>query len=338
MPKSSVAVIVLNWNDAKLLPKSVGSLLNQTYACDIIVVDNASEDNSREVITSFGNKINKALYNTTNKGFAGGVNTGITYALEKGYEFIALLNNDAVADIDWVKHLVAGFSYPKVGGVTCSLLREDGKTYDSTGELMTIWGLPYPRGRDEEVGGQYDKSTEISAVSGGASMYRASFFKDVGLFDEDFFAYYEDVDLSFRGQLAGWRFRFAPKAKVYHATGTTSGRVKNFSTLQTLKNLPWLLWKNVPLALFLPIMLRFTLVYLFIVLRTLSRGHLLTAAKGFGLSLIYLPKKLVERRRIQNKKVVSNKYIKDVLAHNLPPNAAALRRVQSMARRMGGKK
>lgn len=329
MVKSSVAVIVLNWNDADLLPKSVGSLFGQSEKCDIVIVDNGSEDGSKEAIESFGDKVT-ALYNTANLGFAGGVNTGIEWAIEEGYEYIALLNNDATADKDWLKELKKAFSSSsKVGGTTCSLLHEDGKTYDSTGDTYSTWGLPYPRGRDEKVSGQYSEEKDVFGISGGASMYRASFFKDVGLFDKDFFAYYEDVDLCFRGQLAGWNFRYAPKAIVYHATGTTSGRIKGFATHQTLKNLPWLFWKNVPLGLFPTILPRFIIAHKLFALRALSRGHIWLMFKALFISLVLMPKKLIQRRSIQKNKQVSDEYIKSILTWDLPPNAAALRKLRS---------
>lgn len=337
MSKSSVAVVVLNWNDAGLLPKSVGSLFKQSEKCDVIVVDNGSEDSSKEVIESFGKKVT-ALWNSSNLGFAGGVNSGIRYALENNYTYIALLNNDAVAHKDWVKSLLGGFSGSKVGGVTCSMLHADGKTYDSTGDTYSSWGLPYPRGRDEAVNGQYDNFVEIFGVSGGASMYRANFFKNVGLFDEDFFAYYEDIDLSFRGQLAGWEFRFAPKAIVYHATGTTSGRVKGFATYQTLKNLPWLFWKNVPLKLMPVIMPRFAVAYKLFVLRALSRGQIFITLKALLVSTILIPKKLLERRKIQKTRSVSDEYIRSVLTWDLPPTAHALRKLRSKWWKLKGKK
>ncbi len=328
MKKSSVVVIVLNWNDANLLSKSVGSLLGQSEKCDIVIVDNGSEDNSKEVIESYGGKV-VALYNKKNLGFAGGVNTGIKWALENDYEYIALLNNDAVADKNWLKELKAEFDDSKIAGVTCSIIREGTARYDSSGEGLTTWGLPYPRGRDEKVSGRYSKERDVFGISGGASMYRASFFKDVGLFDEDFFAYYEDLDLSFRGQLAGWKFHYAPKAIVYHATGTTSGRVKGFTTHQTLKNLPWLFWKNVPFNLFPTILPRFIIAHKLFALRALSRGHIWITFKALFISLALLPKKLIQRRSIQKNKQVSDEYIKSILAWDLPPNATALRKLRS---------
>ena len=336
MSKSSIVVIVLNWNDAKLLPKSVGSLLKQSEKCDIIVVDNASEDDSKKVIKAFGDKV-IPLWNNKNKGFAGGINTGIRYALEKNYSYIALLNNDAVADKDWLKHLVATLKNDEgLGSVTCSLLSADGKKYDSTGDYYTSWGLPYPRGRGEKVHGQFDKDVYVTAVSGGASMFRANFFKDVGLFDEDFFAYYEDVDLGLRGQLRGWRSQFVPKAKVYHATGSTSSRVKGFTTYQTLKNLPWVIIKNVPLRLLFSIGLRFKLAYLGFIVSALKRRQIIPVAKGLSMCFIYLPKKLWQRYKIQSSRLITHKDFNNLLVHNLPPNATKLRALRKRYRSLRG--
>lgn len=335
MAKSSIAAIVLNWNDADLLPHSIGSLLVQTRPCDIIVVDNGSVDNSREVITSFGDNI-VPLWNQENKGFAGGVNTGIRYAIEQGYEYIALLNNDAVADKNWIKHLFAACSSTKrIGAATSTMLHANDDTYDSTGEFYTVWGLPYPRGRDEPAKGQYDKEAQIMGASGGASMFRASMFKDVGLFDEDFFAYYEDVDLGLRAHTRGWRMVFAPKAKVLHATGTTSGRVKNFGTLQGLKNQPLLLIKNIPSPLFWRILPRFLLAHVLFTCRALSRGQITTVLKVWFILLLLIPKKWLDRLAIQRSRGTSAQDdIKHLLVYDLPHNAHLLRKFRSLIRKV----
>ena len=325
MSKSSVAVVVLNWNDAKLLPSSVGSLLKQTVKCDVIVVDNASEDNSKSVIENFGDKVTP-LWNSKNRGFAGGVNTGIRYALKQGYKYVALLNNDAVADKNWIKYLVGELiEDPTLGSVACSLLSDNGNKYDSTGDYYTTWGLPFPRGRGEKVKGQYDNDQFIAAVSGGASMFKAEFFKDVGLYDEDFFAYYEDVDLGLRGQLRGWSSKFVPKAKVFHATGSTSSRVPGFTTYQTLKNLPWIIIKNVPLRHFFSISIRFKLAYFGFVLSAIRRGQIGVTLKGVLVSAVYVPKKLWQRYTIQSSKKISSNQFFSLLVHDLPPNATKLR-------------
>ena len=335
MSKSSVAAIVLNWNDADLLPHSVGSLFKQTMKSDIIVVDNNSADNSREVIESFGDKVTP-LYNSKNTGFAGGVNTGIRYAVEQGYEYITLLNNDATANPKWIEELYKVCSSDKkIGSATSAMIHSSKKTYDSTGDFYTLWGLPYPRGREEPVKNQYDLSRDIMGSSGGASMFRASMFKDIGLFDEDFFAYYEDIDLGLRAHTRGWKFKFVPEAKVLHATGTTSGRVKNFGTYQGLKNQPLVLIKNVPLSLLWRITPRFTLAHTLFTLRAISRGQLTTVLKTWFILLWLIPKKLVERVRIQHRRVpTATQDIKDLLVYDLPHNATALRKFRSAVQRI----
>jgi GT2 family glycosyltransferase/glycosyltransferase involved in cell wall biosynthesis len=332
MTKSSIAVIVLNWNDADLLPKSVGSLLKQSEKCDVIVVDNASTDDSRKVIESFGNKVT-TLWNTKNKGFAGGVNAGIRYALDKGYEFIALLNNDAVADKDWAKHLFAGFTDANIGSTTCSFIHKHTGCYDSTGEIYTTWGLAYPRGRGEPVKGQFDKKTNVTAASGGASMFRADFFRDVGLFDEDFFAYYEDIDLGLRGQLRGWTCKFVPESIAHHATGTTSSRITGFTIYQQLKNQPLLLIKNIP-ARFVPLILpRFFLAYLSIIAGNLLNGNTTPTIRGTAASLFYIPKKIMQRWSIQQKISITNQDFSTRIVADIPPSNKKLRTLRSRFRK-----
>ena len=335
MSKSLVAALVLNWNDADLLQHSVGSLLNQTVRPDIIVVDNGSVDESRAVIENYGDKIT-ALWNSRNLGFAGGVNTGIKHAIVQGYEFIALLNNDAVANKDWVEILVENISKSsKTGAVTSSLIKNKTVEYDSTGEQFTIWGLAYPRGRGEKAEGQYDGAVDVMGASGGASMFRASMFKDIGLFDEDFFAYYEDIDIGLRAHTRGWKFKFVPEAKVLHATGTTSGRVKNFGTYQGLKNQPLVIIKNIPFSILWRMAPRFILAHTLFNLRALSRGQFTTVFKTWLVLLWLIPKKSVERIGIQHRRVpTATKDIYELLVFDLPHNATALRKFRSLIRKV----
>lgn len=338
MRKSSVAVIVLNWNDAELLAHSVGSLLGQNESCDILIVDNGSTDHSREVIESFQQKV-IPLWNKKNRGFAGGVNTGIRFALQSDYEYIALLNNDAVAHKDWVKHLRARLARkPHLGGVSCAMVHASDNTYDSTGEQYTNWGLSFPRGRGETVSSKYSSAYKILGVSGGASMYRADFFKDVGLFDEDFFAYYEDIDLSLRGQLKGWEFAFVPKAEVSHATGSTTQRVKGFTTYQTFKNLPWLITKNIPLGLLPGMLVRFGLAYMGFLVSAFQRRQLRFAIKGIFVSLALTPKKFVQRIKIQRTRTISAREFSELLTHDLPPDATKLRALRMKYWKLTGRK
>jgi GT2 family glycosyltransferase len=313
------------------------SLAPQTAAQNIVIVDNASSDGSVALIESKYPKIT-LLKNPKNLGFAGGVNTGIRYAIKNGAEFVALLNNDAVADKDWLKELALYLSSnPKCGIVTGKIIDSQSGQLDSTGEQYSIWGLPFPRGRGEPAGDQYDKQNVVFGASGGASLYRIQMLKDIGLFDEDFFAYYEDVDLSFRAQLAGWQVAYVPEAIVHHQIGATSGKIKGFYTYQTLKNLPLLLWKNVPWALMPKVYPRFVLAYLSFVGAAFSRGQIWPVLKALGVGGMLWPKKMTERYKIQKRRQVSPAYLGSIIVHDLPPKASRLRAVRSNWWRLSGR-
>lgn len=321
-----VAVIVPNWNGADRLAACLDSLLEQSLKSHIIVVDNGSTDGSLELLQKYPDI--ELIKHDVNRGYAGGVNPGFKRAIELKLDYVAPFNNDAVADKEWLKLLVEELDVRQdVGIATCKILNSDGSQIDSTGDYYTTWGLPYPRGREETDINKYDEYKEIFAASGGASLYRVSMLKEIGLLDEDFFAYYEDVDLSFRAQLAGWRIRYVPAAVVYHQISATSSQIKGFATYQTMKNLPWLFWKNIPGRFMLNMFPRFLLAHVLFYLRAISRGQFFSASKGLFVAFWLFPKKLMQRRRIQRAKKVDNDYIWSMLVHDLPPNAHALRRV-----------
>jgi GT2 family glycosyltransferase len=261
------------------------------------------------------------------------VNDGIRWAMDKGCEYVALFNNDAVAEKDWLEKLVTVLDVEKEFGIaTCKFVESDKQTLDSTGECYSIWGLPYPRGRGEPVSDDYDEHTSVFAASGGASLYRTEMFKEVGLFDEDFFAYYEDVDISFRAQLAAWQIRYVPEAVAYHQIGATSGKIRGFTTYQTLKNLPQVWFKNVPSRFFWKVGLRLALAETAFFWRAVFRGLGWSALKGSVKGKLLLVKNIPVRQRIQHSRKVSDEYIWAKITHGLPPNATALRKLRAMVR------
>lgn len=320
--------VIPNWNGAEVLEDCIKSVLAQTLPLKILVVDNGSSDGSLEIVAKYSDIEVLAL--DKNHGFAGGVNAGIKKALEANAEYVVLLNNDAVADKNWLKNLIdATKANPKLGIVTSKILNDSGEYLDSAGEFYSIWGLPYSRGRREVVIDKYDKDVKVFAASGGASLYRTIMLDEIGLFDEDFFAYYEDVDLSFRAQLAGWKVAYCPKAIVYHQIGATSSKIGGFATYQTMKNLPWLFWKNVPRKLIWRMIPRFKFAYFSFYASAIARGQGWPATKGFGKMLLLLPYKFIQRYKIQSRRKVSAEYIDSMLAHDLPPNARKLRALRS---------
>lgn len=327
---SKTSVVIPNWNGEKDLPACLDSLFNQSLKASIIVVDNGSTDGSVELVRKkYPNAELVSL--PKNKGFAGGVNAGIKHAMKLGAEYVALLNNDAKADKAWLKKLVDFLeANPKAGIATSKILDQTGKHLDSTGDFYTVWGLPHARGRGETDTGKYDKDIWVFGGSGGASIYRVKMLQEIGLFDEDFFAYYEDVDLSFRAQLAGWKVAYVPRAIVYHQIGATSAKVKDFAAYQTLKNLPMLLWKNVPLSLMPKVWPRFELAYSAFVFRAITRGQFVALFKGILAWGMLWPKKFIQRYRIQQKRKVSIEYIDSIITPDLPPNAHKLRKLRSL--------
>lgn len=320
-----ISVVIPNWNGLVDLPACLDSLLAQTQQHRIIVVENGSKDGSLEFIQDKYPQV-ELIIHTKNKGFAGGVNAGICKSIADGDDYVALFNNDAVADKDWLKNLVDDLEVnDDTGTATCKFMSIDREHLDSTGDMYTTWGLPYPRGRGEVATDKYDDFVQVFGASGGASLYRTSMLKQIGLFDEDFFAYYEDVDISFRAQLAGWKVRYVPEAIAYHQIGATSSKIAGFTTYQTIKNLPWILWKNAPFSVFVRVFPRFFVAYYFFILSAAWRGQGWYALKGYTAMLAYLPKKTLQRIKIQLSRKVTSRYIWDSMTHELPPNAYKLR-------------
>lgn len=316
--KTKAAVIIPNWNGEDMIKDCISSLLLQSTKPQIIVVDNGSEDNSISIIRSFADV--ELLEFKDNAGFAGGVNRGIKYALDKGFEYIALFNNDAVADKDWLNNLlIEAEADIKNGIITGKFMRSDKKHIDSTGDFYTIWGLPFPRGRNQLDTGQYDIRETVFGATGGASLYRAALFEDIGIFDEDFFAYYEDVDISFRAQMAGWKVVYTPKAKAYHGLGGTSSKMGDFTRYHSAKNFLLLYARNMPTKLCFKYCLLFSLQFLRMLLSSIIRGKLRAFAKGTYAALKLHKNTVRVRKNNLAKQRVGNEYIDSLLIKSRPP-------------------
>jgi GT2 family glycosyltransferase len=327
-----VVIIILNWNGIQDTLKCLDSLQSQTYQdYKILVVDNGSTDQSHELLNQYQrqHKNIEIIYNDNNLGFAGGVNVGIHYAINNDFEYVALFNNDAIADKNWLKELVHTIKQSNIGIVTGLLLRRDGLTIDSTGDWYSKWGLPFPRDRNRPTE-QAPDSGLVFGATGGASLYKIKMIKQIGLFDETFFAYYEDVDVSFRAQLHGWKVYYTSKAIAYHEQGSTSNKISGFAIYQTFKNLPLLFIKNVPRGLLFSTGWRFALAYKLMFWNAVFKGIGRPAWRGWWKAIRLIPSALHERRIIQKGKSVSNKYIKDILWPDLPPDQTGLRKMRNL--------
>lgn len=319
-----VFVVIPNWNGADMLAECLKSVQNQTLEHTIIVVDNGSVDNSIDLIErEFKDVV--LLKNPKNLGFAGGVNTGIRYALEHQATAVALFNNDAVADKDWLKNLHDTLKNESEAGiVTCKLLRNDRKHIDSTGDFYSVWGIPFPRGRNQIDNKQFDAEKYVFAASGGASLYRASMLREIGIFDERFFAYYEDVDLSFRAQLNGWKVLYEPKSLAYHEVSATSSKLGDFTRFHSIKNFLILYTKNMPARLYWKYLPVFFYQFLRTTARSIIDGKLHIWFKALATFIIYLPKILKDRRFIQKMRKIEVNEVEKKLYTSQPPKIPLL--------------
>lgn len=330
---TSILIVVLNWNGIDDTEKCIDSLLKQTYLnYKILIVDNNSADDSLErlkVLTDKHPEKLLVLKNAKNYGFAGGVNTGIRYAIKENFDAVALFNNDAIADPAWLENLEKNLS-EETPVVTGLLLHEDGKTIDSTGDFYSSWGIGFPRSRDTEAKNAPESGYVFSA-SGGASLYKLDTLKSIGLFDETFFAYYEDTDISFRAQLAGHKVFYTKEAIAYHKQGASSNKIPGFTVYQTFKNLPLLFWKNVPTKLLIKVGARFALLYTLIFANAVKKGSGWPALRGVFASIWYFwTNALWKRLKIQRTKKVSADYIWSILYHDLPPEQTGMHKFRSI--------
>lgn len=243
-----VSVIVINHNRAELLKECLNSLLRQTYTpLEIVVVDNASSDRSREVVAGLNNSCVRLISLADNLGFAGGNNVGVREA--RG-EFIALLNNDAVAERDWLENLVRAIeSSGDIGMCASKILFFQTDVIDKAGHLMYPDGQNRGRGTGEKDRGQYDRLEEVFFPDGCAALYRKRMLEELGGFDETFFAYGDDADLGIRGRWMGWRCLYVPSAVVYHRHSSTTGRYSAQKIYWVERNRFWLAVKNFPAPL-----------------------------------------------------------------------------------------
>lgn len=241
-----VSIIIPNWNGLALLRPCLDALRRQTYADhEVIVVDNASSDGSVAALRDEYPEA-RVLALETNRGFAGGCNAGIRAA--RG-EFIVTTNNDTEAAPGWLAALVSALDrHPDAGSAAARIMLHDRRdTLNSAGDLYRRDGTPDSRGVWQPYGPPYDRECYVFGGCGGATMYRRAMLERIGAFEETFFMYCEDVDLSWRAQLAGWKCVYVPDAVIYHRLSATGGGT--LSSYYVGRNTLWVLARNYPIAL-----------------------------------------------------------------------------------------
>lgn len=223
-----VAIIILHFNgteDTLECLESVQKLDARRYTLNTIVVDNGSKER-------FKNGEIKIIRNEENLGFAGGNNVGIEDALKDGADYIIILNNDTIVDKNLVNELVKtaesdekiGIVVPKIYFAAGFEFHKDRYQKEERGRVIWYAGgimdwqnvIGHHRGVDEVDHGQYDRQEDTELTSGCCMLMKREMFEKVGVFDERYYLYYEDSDLSVRAKREGFKIIYAPKAVLWH--------------------------------------------------------------------------------------------------------------------------
>lgn len=220
-----VLVVILNWNGADDTIACLTSLAAVDYpSFDTLVIDNGSRQSVAPLVRARFPGV-ECIELPINLGYAGGNNVGLRYALERHYEFVYVLNNDAVVDPGTLRAAVTAAADPRIAAVGGKVL-----AFDDPGRLwMTYGAVDYRQslvslaGWGERDRGQYDAARDVEWVPGCALLLSCRALAEVGLFDERFFAYHEDVDWCTSARERGWRIRYAPDAVVRHRGNRTLG-------------------------------------------------------------------------------------------------------------------
>jgi GT2 family glycosyltransferase len=241
-----VSVVVPNWNGGEMLAEVLHGLEAQEFdSFEVVVVDDASTDGSLERAQQVCRPF-RAVVHERNQGFAASCNAGAAAA---SGELIAFLNNDAVPEPAWLRELVDSIDrHPEAACVDSKLYRRGSdRVIDGAGDVFT-WGLKaYRRGSGARDEGQFGREEQVLLASGAACLWRADAFRRIGGFAEDFFAYYEDVDLSLRARRAGYEIWFAPAAVAWHAGGaSTAPARREFAGFMAVRNRWATIVRNVP--------------------------------------------------------------------------------------------
>jgi len=298
-----ISLIIVCWNSGKYLSRCLESLSLQTFKnFEILIVDNGSEDKSTvDLAEKYPQLDLRVKYLPGNIGFTAANNLGAKLAQGK---WLVLLNADAFPEQDWLAELIlasdeqpdcASFSSRQLVAANPSILDGAGDAYHVSGLAWRI-GLGYPSH-------QYGlNSSEIFSACAAAAMYLRQAFLDVNGFDEDFFSYFEDVDLGFRLQLKGYRCLYVPQAVVHHIGSATFGERSDFAFYHSHRNMIWTFVKNMPLKLFwfhLSEHIIANVIYLlYYALR--GRGRILFLAKRdaiLGLRMALKKRKLIQSNR-----------------------------------------
>lgn len=262
--QKKVTIIIPNYNGLKFMEPCFKALEAQSEKnFELLVVDNGSSDGSVEWLKE---RNIPSVFLKENTGFSGAVNVGINQAQTP---YVILLNNDTEPEPDYVKEMVKAIERsPEVFSVSSKMIQLYHKELmDDAGDMYSLLGWAYQRGVGQSSRG-YRKPCQVFSACAGAAIYRREVFKEIGGFDEDHFAYLEDIDVGYRAKIFGYKNMYCPTAIVYHVgSGTSGSKYNSFKVRLAARNNVYLNYKNMPfLQLFInlgPLLVGMFVKYLF---------------------------------------------------------------------------
>lgn len=310
MKSKKVSIIIVNFNGRKWLEKLLPDLESQTYQnLEIIVVDNGSQDNTPQFIKENYPNI-KVISLKLNHGFSQGNNIGLNKATG---EYIVLLNNDTRVDNNYILDFVSVFS--EIPG--CQIAQSkivylsDNTKIDTCGSFITPLSYLYYVGNDKnEAQKKYNQAFKIFSTKGASMIIKREVVEKIGLFDKDYWSYYEETDFCHRAWLSGYQVWYWPKATVSHAIGGTSLKFANeFVQFHNFKNKLASFLVNfevLTLLWFVPMYLLTLVIISIFWLLKLKFGHVLALLKSLVWNLIHFPQTLQKRKVVQERRNTSD--------------------------------
>jgi len=288
-----VSVVIPNFNGKHFLNNCLNSLKHEEdYIHDVIIIDNGSTDGSQDFIKNkiinndIKNYFNFKIYlieNKDNLGFSKAVNQGI----KKSYcELVFLINNDVELAKDCISNLIKCInSNEDIFSVATKMIQfANRELIDDAGDQYTIFGWTKKVGNNKNVA-NYKHPREIFSSCAGAALYKKSVFDEIGYFDENFFAYLEDVDIGFRALIEGYKNVYCPDAHVFHlGSGTSGSKYNEFKIKLAARNNVFVAYKNMPIPLltlnFLFLSLGFFIKFLFFLIKGYGTVYLAGLFEG----------------------------------------------------------
>jgi GT2 family glycosyltransferase len=248
MNKKKVSIIILNYNETKLTLHCLASLAKITYLnYEIILVDNGSKEDIEPLIKQKPRNV-IIIKNKINLGYAEGNNVG--YQKASG-EYILFLNNDTVVEKDFLKPLVTALENDKqLAAVQPKIMQYPRKEFiDSVGSYFLFSGFLYHLGHNKKDKKKYHKEGSVFSMKGACMLFKKEVLDEIGVFDKDYFAYFEETDLCHRVWLAGYKIFYIPSATIYHEGGQTSKKLQSaFVQFHSYKNRIYTYMKNFQLS------------------------------------------------------------------------------------------